>query len=259
MRIIYIKNQEENFLKELEDIKLNNDIKDRFKIYQYLKRNLKSKIQDFYLFYDKNNILNCFIEFKNYNPDDNFTQYNLNNNTLKEYFKYKEAIELAKEYHKNQKYGGFLPYIFHLKKVDKVIDHYFFDILEDEIFSYKIGAILHDIVEDTDYKLEDIEKNFGPYVKTIVFNVTKINEKKTEEYEKAYYNKVASDIGSIYVKLADKIINAKQTLKDKSPKHIKNMAKGHPIFQKYIYNKIDSKNITSHLDKIMEKFNHLLN
>ncbi len=253
MKIIYIKNQKENFLKELEDIKLNNNINDRFKVYQYLRKSLKSKIQDFYLFYDKNNILNCFIEFKTYNPDDNFTQYNLNNKILKDYFKYKEAIKLAKIYHKNQKYGGFLPYMFHLKKIDKVIDHYFFNIPEDKIFIYKISAILHDIVEDTDYKIEDIEKKFGSYVKTIVFNVTKLDKKKTDEYERAYYNKVASDIGSIYVKLADKIINAKQTLKDKSPKHIKNMVKGHPIFQECIYNKIDNKDITNHLDKIMEK------
>lgn len=129
MKIIYIKNQKENFLKELEDIKLNNNIRDRFKIYQYLKKNLKSKIEDFYLFYDKDNVLNCFIEFKNYNQDDNFTQYNLDSNTLK----------------------------------------------------------------------------------------------------------------------------------DKSPRHIKNMLKGHPIFQEYIYNKINDKDIINHLDKIMEKTEKLKN
>ena len=31
------------------------------------------------------------------------------------------------------------------------------------------------------------------------------------------------------------------------------MVKGHPIFQECIYNKIDNKDITNHLDKIMEK------
>ena len=258
MKLFYIKNKDEIFFKEIDSIKLNNNIKDRFKVYQYLKRKLKSKISKFYLFYDNDKVLNCFLELKKFEESDGFIKIDYSNEILNNYFLYKNSCELAKKYHSKQIYGGFLPYIFHLNKVDGVIDCYFFNIPADKIFLYKIGAMLHDIIEDTDYTLEELDKSFGNYIKQIVYNVTKINEKNTKEYEEEYYNKVSNDLGSIYVKLADKIINAKQTLKDKSKNHLIGMTRGHPIFQDYIYNKINDNDIKNHLDFTMKKMEKLI-
>ena len=48
-----------------------------------------------------------------------------------------------------------------------------------------IAALLHDVVEDTDHSLEEVESHFGTTIRYIVDGLTKVN--KQQNPEKALY------------------------------------------------------------------------
>ena len=88
-----------------------------------------------------------------------------------------------------------------------------------------ISALLHDVVEDTDTTVEDIEKMFGSEVAKIVSVLTKIQRLKlskitSEEFEAEDHRKIfigmAQDIRVIIIKLADRLHNLR-TLAALSP------------------------------------------
>ena len=79
-----------------------------------------------------------------------------------------------------------------------------------------IGALLHDVVEDTDTTIEDIESRWGEDVAKIVDSLTKIQRLKlskitSEEFEAEDHRKIfigmARDIRVILIKLADRLHN----------------------------------------------------
>ncbi len=83
------------------------------------------------------------------------------------------------------------------------------------------AAILHDVVEDTQVKLEEIEKEFGKRVATLVDGVTKMDviqtfhgqtERSTREHAQAESLRkmllaMAEDVGVVLIKLADRLHN----------------------------------------------------
>lgn len=81
-----------------------------------------------------------------------------------------------------------------------------------------IAGLLHDVPEDTDYSLVDIEKNFGPEVAKLVSGITKLGVIKYRGMEKYAENlrrmfvSMAQDIRIIIIKMADRLHNLK-TLK----------------------------------------------
>lgn len=85
------------------------------------------------------------------------------------------------------------------------------------------AALLHDVVEDTDYSLEDIEGIFGKKVADIVDGLTKLEgvfdqtqSKQAENFRKLLLTMV-EDIRVILIKLADRLHNMR-TL-DSMPEH----------------------------------------
>lgn len=79
-----------------------------------------------------------------------------------------------------------------------------------------IGGLLHDVVEDTNYPLSEIEKRFGKDVCFLVDSVTKIqrmklSKKYSENFEAEDHKKIflgmAKDIRVIIIKLADRLHN----------------------------------------------------
>lgn len=88
-----------------------------------------------------------------------------------------KAIRIASYRHRNQnrKYPCELPslsYVSHLFSVALILARY----ADDE--NIIAGGILHDIIEDTDYTIEELESDFGTKIKDIVLGVT---EKKLDE------------------------------------------------------------------------------
>ena len=260
MKVFFVKSNRNIYYKRLDDIKLNNNIHDRFLVYYHLKKNLKSKIENFYLFYDNKNILICFITFRDFYKEE-FLRVNINNeflkNQIKQYFLYKKAKIAIETFHEKQLYGEFLPYTFHLNKVDGVIDHYFYSMPKGKMFVLKTSALLHDILEDTSFTSRDLKRDFGKEIFSIVNALTKRNIENFKIFEWIYFRKVAKNPLAIYVKIADKIINGKQTLKDKKLKNIRNMLINYKKFRNTIYDKFNNVDMKNHLDLIVHKIEKL--
>ena len=90
--------------------------------------------------------------------------------TKEERQKIKEAFEFANEAHKGVRRRSGEPYILHPLAVAKIATR--------EIglgTTSVVSALLHDVVEDTDYTVEDISNLFGPKVASIVDGLTKIS------------------------------------------------------------------------------------
>ncbi|MBD3238019.1 MAG: RelA/SpoT family protein [Candidatus Moranbacteria bacterium] len=94
------------------------------------------------------------------------------------------------------------------------------------------GAILHDVPEDTNYTLKDIEKNFGKKIAFIVSGISHLGKIKLRDKQKHYnlenlrkmFLVMASDIRTVIIKLADRYHNM-QTLWAKQPQKQQRIAK----------------------------------
>jgi GTP pyrophosphokinase len=80
-----------------------------------------------------------------------------------------KAFEFANEAHKGVRRRSGEPYILHPIAVAKIV-------VSNIGLGYKsiIAALLHDVVEDTDYTVEDLSSLFGEKVATLVDGLTKI-------------------------------------------------------------------------------------
>lgn len=122
--------------------------------------------------------------------------------------KIEQAYLFAKTLHEGQYRISEEPYIVHPCEVAKIL----VDLKADT--NTVIAAFLHDILEDTDTKPEEIEKNFSKDVLNLVQGVTKLGKlqfKSTEERQAENFRKMfiamANDIRIIFLKLADRLHN----------------------------------------------------
>ncbi len=121
-----------------------------------------------------------------------------------------EGFLLAANAHKNQRRRSGEPYMYHPLAVATII--------AGEMGMGRtsiIAALLHDVVEDTEYTLDYIKEHFGDQVAQIVDGVTKLTNEDFEEGAKSLqaetFRKVimsmSYDIRVILVKLADRLHN----------------------------------------------------
>ncbi len=120
----------------------------------------------------------------------------------------KRAYFLAKEAHKGVRRRSGEPYIIHPIEVALIAVR--------EIGLGKksvVAALLHDVVEDTEYSVEDIARIFSPKIASMVDGLTKMagvfNSKSSEQAE--YFRKVlltlSDDVRVIIIKIADRLHN----------------------------------------------------
>ncbi|QVY66445.1 bifunctional (p)ppGpp synthetase/guanosine-3',5'-bis(diphosphate) 3'-pyrophosphohydrolase [Polaribacter sp. Q13] len=131
----------------------------------------------------------------------------------------RKAFDIAVDAHSDQRRKTGEPYIYHPIAVAKIV-------------AYEIGldavsiasALLHDVVEDTEYTIEDIENLFGETIAKIVNGLTKIsrlNKEQDASIQAENFRKMLltlnDDVRVILIKIADRLHNM-QTM-DAMPAH----------------------------------------
>ncbi|OJV86653.1 MAG: GTP pyrophosphokinase [Bacteroidia bacterium 44-10] len=119
------------------------------------------------------------------------------------------AYNMAKEAHKGARRRSGEPYIMHPLAVARIVSR------EMGLGSTSISAaLLHDVVEDTDYTVEDIRALFGDKIAQIVDGLTKISQgmfgenvsAQAENFRKLLLT-MSDDIRVILIKIADRLHN----------------------------------------------------
>ncbi|MET1054052.1 MAG: bifunctional (p)ppGpp synthetase/guanosine-3',5'-bis(diphosphate) 3'-pyrophosphohydrolase [Pedobacter sp.] len=130
----------------------------------------------------------------------------------------RKAFDMALESHKEMRRKSGEPYIYHPIAVAQIA--------AEEIglgTTSIVCALLHDVVEDTDITLEDIEREFGKKTAKIIDGLTKIagvfdynSSLQAENFRKMLLT-LADDVRVILIKLADRLHNMRTM--DFMPRH----------------------------------------
>src|SRR5215210_5989006 len=107
------------------------------------------------------------------------------------------ALDLAVEAHAGQRRASGEPYVVHPIASAQILADLGLDPVAIE------AALLHDVPEDTEYSLSDIEERFGAEVARLVDGVTKLSKFSTHTHEQ----QLAEDIRVVLIKLADRLHN----------------------------------------------------
>lgn len=122
--------------------------------------------------------------------------------------KIKKAFEIALDAHKDVRRKSGEPYIYHPLEVARIVI--------DEMglgTTSIVCALLHDVVEDTEIELKDIEGQFGTKISKIIDGLTKIKDAsdkslsmQAENFKKMLLT-ISEDIRVVFIKIADRLHN----------------------------------------------------
>ncbi len=142
--------------------------------------------------------------------DDGFNMFfeEIKKNSQYDSEKIKKAYDLAHDAHRNQRRRSGEPYIMHPVAVAEIL----FKLgMDNECI---IGALLHDVVEDTEYDIDYIGKEFGDEVALLVDGVTKLGqiplstrEEVQAENIRKMFIAMNEDVRVIIIKLCDRLHN----------------------------------------------------
>lgn len=164
-----------------------------------------------------------------------------------------DAFQLAREAHKTQFRKSGEPYILHPIAVARIVAE------ELELGANPIiAAFLHDVVEDTDYTIEDIRYRFGDDVAFLVGVVTK---KKKDRYERSkqvdnyqqILESVQFDIRALLIKLADRLHNMR-TLDSMRPDKQMKIAGETDYFYAPLANRLGLYHVKSELENLSFRY-----
>jgi len=142
-----------------------------------------------------------------------------------------KAFNVANKAHWNMRRKSGEPYILHPISVAKIVNQ------EIGLGARSIAtALLHDAVEDTDYTLEDVNKDFGPKIASLIDGLTKIsgtyNKGTSSSMQAENFRRMlltlSDDLRVILIKIADRLHNMR-TL-DSMPENKKMKVAGETIF-----------------------------
>jgi len=143
-----------------------------------------------------------------------------------------KAFNISNKAHWNLRRKSGEPYIIHPIAVAKIVNQ------EIGLGARSIAtALLHDAVEDTDYTLEDVNRDFGPKIASLIDGLTKISSStydkgtssslQAENFRRMLLT-LSDDLRVILIKIADRLHNMR-TL-DSMPEHKKMKVAGETIF-----------------------------
>lgn len=128
------------------------------------------------------------------------------------------AFDLATDAHKDMRRKSGEPYILHPIEVARIV------VKEMGLnITAAVCALLHDVAEDTEVTLEEIQRDFGKKVRRIVDGLTKVNSVfdltstvQVETFRKLLLS-LADDVRVILIKIADRLHNMRTM--DSMPRH----------------------------------------
>jgi GTP pyrophosphokinase len=169
-----------------------------------------------------------------------------------------KAFKIANEAHWDMRRKSGEPYIIHPIKVAKIVNQ------EIGLGAKSIAvALLHDVVEDTEYTLEDVKRDFGEKIASLIDGLTKIsgtyNKENSSSLQAENFRKmlltISDDLRVILIKIADRLHNMR-TL-ESMPEHKKMKVAGETI---YLYaplaNRLGLYAIKTELEDLSFKFRH---
>ena len=142
-----------------------------------------------------------------------------------------KAFSIANESHWNMRRKSGEPYVIHPICVAKIVNQ------EIGLGARSIAtSLLHDVVEDTEYTLNDIEREFGPKIASLIDGLTKIsgtyNKETSTSMQAENFRKMlltlSDDLRVILIKIADRLHNMR-TL-ESMPEHKQMKIAGETIF-----------------------------
>lgn len=168
----------------------------------------------------------------------------------------RKAFDIALDAHKDQRRKTGEPYIFHPIAVAKIVAE------EIGLGATSIAcALLHDVIEDSDYTYDDLRKIFGKKIADIVQGLTKISvmtnqniSAQSENYRKLLLT-LSEDFRVILVKIADRLHNMR-TLDSMAPDKQKKIASETVYIYSPLAHRLGLYNIKSELEDLSLKYNN---
>jgi len=168
----------------------------------------------------------------------------------------RKAFDIALDAHKDQRRKTGEPYIYHPIAVAKIVA------TEIGLGATSIAcALLHDVIEDSDYTYEDLKKIFGEKIASIVNGLTKISimnhqniSVQSENYRKLLLT-LSEDFRVILIKIADRLHNMR-TLESMAPDKQKKIASETVYIYAPLAHRLGLYNIKSELEDLSLKYNN---
>jgi guanosine-3',5'-bis(diphosphate) 3'-pyrophosphohydrolase len=174
---------------------------------------------------------------------------------FEDYLVMARAEDFALKAHAGQTYGNYT-YDFHLRSVVSVLRSH--GVTDTSLLA---SGWLHDVVEDTDFSVDDIEKSFGSKVAKLVYAVTDEPGKSRKERKAKTYSKIRGNKDATILKLADRCANLLYSLETDNKDMLSMYRKEHAEFSKQLkegllisdteqelWDRVDGFFVTSELD-----------
>lgn len=168
----------------------------------------------------------------------------------------RKAFDIALDAHKDQRRKTGEPYIYHPIEVAKIVAN------EVGLGATSIAcALLHDVIEDSEYTYEDLNKIFGKTIADIVSGLTKISvmnqqniSVQSENYRKLLLT-LSEDFRVILIKIADRLHNMR-TLDSMHPVKQKKIASETAYIYAPLAHRFGLYSIKSELEDLSLKYNN---